>query len=117
MAPVLPGSYNIWEITPELGTFCDGQPMTVAGYLDATYQGVAVTNVTVNGQDGGLSWQDVDVAHFSVSIPCQDKSELSLSITLYLADGTQQTFPFWYLAVCRNILFMRLVSHAAISSE
>ncbi len=100
LAPVLPGSFNIWGITPELGTFCDGHPMTVAGYMDATYQGAAVTNVTVNGQEGGLGTMNdgtTTYCHFSATLPCQDKSEMTVSLTLYLADGTQQTFPFWYL--------------------
>jgi len=100
MAPVLPGSFNIWGITPELGTFCNGQPQSVAGYMDATYQGVGITNATINGQDAGLgSYNDGTTTyyHFSATLPCQDKSEISLSLTLYLANGTQVTFPFWYL--------------------
>ena len=99
LLPVKPSDFHIWEITPELGTFCDGHPQTVAGSMDMAFEGVAITNATINGQDAGLSWVDgIGTSyHFSTSVPCPGTAEMTVTITLYLANGRQITMPFWYL--------------------
>ena len=100
LLPVKPSDFHIWEITPELGTFCDGHPQTVAGSMDMTFEGVAITNATINGQ-AALGWRYDDGStayyHISATVPCPDTSEMTLKITVYLADGRQITMPFWYL--------------------
>jgi len=91
---------QVWGITPEMGTFCDGHPQTVAGYMDATFEGVAITNATINGQDAGLGGRNDGAGPyygFRATVTCSNKSAMTLSMTLFLANGQQIPIPFWYL--------------------
>ena len=95
LLPVVPSGFQIWGVSPPFGTFTGGQNQWVTGYMDRNFEGVAITNATLNGQHMGLGMGEE--MWFGVTLTCTNPSAMTLTMTLYLVDGRQIDVPFWYL--------------------
>ena len=95
LLPVVPSGFQIWGVSPPFGTFTGGQNQWVTGYMDRNFEGVAITNATLNGQHMGLGMGEE--MWFGVTLTCTNPSAMTLTMTLYLANGRQIDVPFWYL--------------------